>query len=60
MTFRQFGKGVREQIQKYIDEFRKMSHIENKSIRVVIASKRSAIAEHLFNNIDCIIILIIT
>ena len=30
-----------------------MSNKKNKSMRVVNASKRSAIAEHLVNNIDC-------
>ena len=53
MTFRQFCKRFKEHISKSIDEFCKISNLENESIRVVNASKRSAIAEHLVNNIGC-------
>ena len=53
MTSRQFEKRIKEHILKSIDEFCIMSSKENKSIRAVNASKRSAIAKHLVNNIDC-------
>ena len=46
MFSRQFGKGIR----KSIDEFCKTSNKENKSIRVINASKRSAIAEQYYYN----------
>ena len=53
MTSRQFGKRIKEHVPKSIQEFCKMSNKENKSVRVVNASKRSAIAEHLVNNSNC-------
>ena len=53
MTSRQFGKRIKEYIPKSIEEFCKTSNKEIKSIRVVNATKRSAIAEHLVNNLDC-------
>ena len=53
MTSRRFGNRIKEHIPKRIDEFCKTSNKENKSIRVVNASKRSAIAEHLVDNLDC-------
>ena len=53
MTSREFGKRIKEHIPKSIKEFCKTSNKENKSIRVVNTSKRSAIAEHLVNNLDC-------
>ena len=53
MTSRQFGKRIKEHIPKSIDEFCKTSNKESKSIRVVNATKISAIAEHLVNNLDC-------
>ena len=53
MTSRQFGKRIKEHIPKSIDEFCKLSNEENKSIRVVNASKRSAISEHWVNKSDC-------
>ena len=53
MTSRQFSKRLKEHILKSNDEFCKMSNKENKSTRVVNALKRSVIAEHLVNNIDC-------
>ena len=53
MPFNQFGKRIKEQILKSSDESCKMSNKENKSVRVVNASKRSAIAEHLINNNNC-------
>ena len=46
-TLRQFGKRIKEHVSKSIDEFLKTSNKENKSIRLINASKRSAIAEHL-------------
>ena len=52
MTSRQFGKRIKEHIPKSIDEFCKTSNKDNKSIRVVNASKISAIAKHLVNNLD--------
>ena len=52
MTSRQFGKRMKEHIPKSIDEFCK-SNEKIKSIRVINASKRSAISEHLVNNLDC-------
>ena len=51
MTSRQFGKKIKEHIPIIIDEFCKTCNKENKSIRIVNASKRSAIAEHLVNNL---------
>ena len=53
MTSRQFGKRIKEHFPKSIDEFSKTSNKESKSIRVVNATKISAIAEHLVNNLDC-------
>ena len=53
MTLRQFGKRIKEHIPKSIDELCKMSNKKSKSIRVVNATKRSAIAEHLVNNFEC-------
>ena len=53
MISRQFGKRIKEHIPKSFDEFYKTSSKENKSIRVVNASKRSDIAEQLVNNLDC-------
>ena len=53
MTSRQFGKRIKEHIPKSTDVFCKTSNKENRSIRLVYASKRSAIAEHLVNNLDC-------
>ena len=53
MTSRQFGKRIKERIPKSVDEFCKMSNKKSKSIRVVNASERSAIAENLVNNLDC-------
>ena len=53
MTSKQFGKRIKEHIPKSIDEFCMMSNKKSKSIRVVNATKRSAIAEHLVNNLDC-------
>ena len=50
MTSRQLGKRIKEHVQKSIEIFCKMSNKENKSVRVVNASKRSAIEEHLVNN----------
>ena len=47
MTSRKFCKRIKEHIPKSIDEFCKISNKENKFIRVVHASKLSAIAEHL-------------
>ena len=56
MTSRQFGKKIKEQIPKILDEFCNMSKkYENKSIRVVNGSKRSAIAKHLVNILVCAI-----
>ena len=52
-TFRQFGKRVKEHDPKSIEDFCKMSNKKNKSVWVVNASKRSAIAEHLVNNSNC-------
>ena len=52
MTSRQFGKRIKEHIPKSIDEFCK-SNEKTKSIRVINASKRFAISEHLVNNLDC-------
>ena len=53
MTSRQFGKRIKEHVPKNIEDFCKMSNKENKSVRVVNASKSSAIAEHLVNNSNC-------
>ena len=53
MTSRQFGKRIKEHVPKSIEEFCKMSDKENKTVRMVNASKRSAIAEHLINNDNC-------
>ena len=53
MTSRQFGKRIKEHVPKSIEEFCKMSDKENKTVRMVNASKRSAIAEHLINNSNC-------
>ena len=53
MTSRQFEKIIKENIPKVNDEFLKISIKENKSNRVVNALKRSAIAEHLVNNLYC-------
>ena len=53
MTSRQFGKRIKEHIPKTIDVFCKTSNKENKSIRIVYVSKRSTIAEHLVDNLDC-------
>jgi len=50
MTSRQFGIKIKEHIPKSIEELCIMSKKENKSVRVVSASKKSAIAEHLVNN----------
>ena len=47
MTTRQFEKRIKEHVPKSIDESCKMSNKENKSVRVVNASKRSAITEHI-------------
>ena len=52
MTSRQFGKRIKGHIPKSIDEFCKMSNKENRSKRVLNASKRSTNAEHLVNNLD--------
>ena len=49
---RQFGKRIKEHIPKSIDEFC-TSNEKSKSIRVVNATKRSAIAQHLVNNLNC-------
>ena len=54
MTARQLGKRIKKHILKSIEEFCKMRNKENKSIRVKYASKRSAIAEHIVNDIDCV------
>ena len=51
MTSKQFGKRIKEHILKSIDEFCKTSDKENKSVKVVNASKISAIAEHLVNRL---------
>ena len=53
MTSRQFGKRIKEHVPKSIEEFCKTSNKETKSIRVLNASKRSSIAEHLVKNPDC-------
>ena len=53
MTSRQFGKRIKEHVPKSIEEFCKMNDKENKTVRMVNASKRSAIAEHLINNSNC-------
>ena len=53
MTSRQLGKRIKEHVPKSIEDFCKMTNKENKSVRVVNASQRSAIAEHLVNNSDC-------
>ena len=53
MTSRQFGQRIKEHIPKSIDELLKTSDKENKYIRVINASKISAIAEHLVNNLNC-------
>ena len=45
-TSRQFGKRIKEHIQKSSYEFCKISNKENNSIGVVNASKISAIAEN--------------
>ena len=50
MTSRQFGKKIKGHVPKSIEDFCKISSKKNKSIRMVNASKRSAIAEHLVNN----------
>ena len=52
MASKQFSKRIKEHIPSSIDEFCKMSNKERKFIRVVNASKRSAIAKHLVNNSD--------
>ena len=41
---------AKEHVLKCFEDFCKISNKENKSVRVVNASKRSAIAEHLVNN----------
>ena len=53
LTSRQFGKRIKEHIPESIDKFFKMINEENKSKRVVNASKKSFITEHLVNNSDC-------
>ena len=53
MTSRHFGNRIIEHIPKSINEFCKTSNKKSKSIRVVNASQRSAIAEHLEYNCDC-------
>ena len=53
MTSRQFGKRVKKHVPKSREEFYKMSDKENKTVRTVNASKRSAIAENLINNSNC-------
>ena len=53
MTSWQFGKKVKEHDPKSIEEFFKISDKENKFVKVVNASKRFAIAEHLVNNSGC-------
>ena len=53
MTSRNFGNIIIEENQKSFNEFCKMSNKESKSIRVVNASQRSTIAEHLEYNCDC-------
>ena len=55
MTSRQFGKRIKEHVPKSIKEFRKMSNKENKTVKVVNASKRSAIAKYLINMSNCAI-----
>ena len=40
-------------IKEHIPKSCKMSNKEQKSKKVVNASKRSAVAEHLFNNLGC-------
>ena len=52
MTSRQFGKRTKDHIPKSIDEFC-MNNKQTNSVRVINASKRSAIVEHLVNNLDC-------
>ena len=53
MTSRQFGKIIKENVPKSIEEFCKMSDKENKTVKMSNASKRSAIAKHLINNGNC-------
>ena len=53
MTSRQFGKIIKEHVPKSIEKFCKMSNKENKSVRVVNAPKRSAIAEPFVNKSNC-------
>ena len=53
MTPRQFCKRINKNVPKSIERFCKMSIKEIKSVGVVNASKRSATAEHLVNNINC-------
>ena len=52
MTSRQFVKRIKQNIPKGIDALFEMSNKENKFIRVVKGSKKSAIAEHLVNDSD--------
>ena len=52
MTSRQFGKRIKEHIPKIINEFC-MSNKKTKSLRVINASNRSAMAEQLVNNLHC-------
>ena len=53
MTSKQFGKRIKEHIQKSIVEFCKVNIEEYKSIQVVNALKIYAIAEHVVINLDC-------
>ena len=59
MTTRQFEKRIKEHVPKSIDESCKMSNKENKSVRVVNASKRPAIAEHLISKSNFAVIIIV-
>ena len=53
MTSRQFSKRIKEHVPKVIEEFCKTNKKENKTVKVVNASKRSANAEHFINNSSC-------
>ena len=47
ITSRQISKRIKEDVPKSIKLFCKISNKANKSVRVVNASKRSAITEHI-------------
>ena len=53
LTSRQLGKRIKKHIPKSVEKFCDLENKEVISVKVLNASKRSSIAEHLTNNPTC-------